>query len=345
MLHLTIPNSDTVPNIPRQEMVSQIPHVKIEYFNKTGTTVYIKDRQGASQMLPSLPAEAALDGKFHVVYSWHTTLYANLSFDERPTDFFKTNTPLVCKRALLSYTLDPELITGTDCIFSRELGLLISLDRPLTPVDVFPDTSKGIMQNVQYNDVTLDKVNSIHVNIVVIDNANPGSPYYINIEDRIYKITSVISGDGSNLPDGVHVLESRGPVEGNSGVRYDLKDCIYSVGDKHQCPITLFTNPHDAKTNGRRTALMEAKFHEKELELKEQERELISLKNLLAKAKEEALIRKETIDQRSDTRKDYYEDRSYSRKDHSESISISGKTIAGVCSVAVAAFGLFKLLI
>lgn len=345
MFHMTLPREPAKPEARTASVEAVIPYTETVYLNKTGKAVYIKDRHGAYQAIPPLPPEANLDGKFHVVVSWHTTLYAQLSFDHQETFFSKTDTPLVCRRAAMRYTLSPSDYVGDDPIFSRDLGLIVSFNRPLNISDVFPDTSQAVTDNSHYSTAKLGKVVDLTINIVIVDNINPGVPYYLNIENRVYKIYSVVSEDAGNLPDGVHIIDTRRPVDGNSEPSYKLKDCIYDGTGKYDSPFTVFVNPHDARTNGHRNALIEARAHELELELKERDRELLGLKTLVQKAKEEAALRKENLDALGDARKDYYEGRSYSRKDSSESLSATTKFIAGMCALATTVLGVTKLLL
>ena len=270
---------------------------------------------------------------------------SQLSFSHQEVQLHKAETPHVCRRASLRYTLSPSDYTGDEPIYSRDLGLIVSFNRALDTRDVFPDTSQARANTNHYSTAELSKVKELSFNVIVVDNINPGSPYYLNIENRVYKIYSVESADAENLPDGVHVLDTCKPVGGNSEPMYALKDCIYNGDGKYNSPFTLFTNPHDARTNGHRTALIEAKSQETELALKAREQEIMELKTLVQKAKEEALLRKENLDILGDARKDYYEGRSYSRKDSSEGMSSTAKFFTGVVALATTVLGITKLLL
>lgn len=345
MLHVTLPREGVQPIAHTAEIAGLIPFTETTYINKTGQTVYIADRHGAYMPIPSLPAAAKLDGEFQVVISWHTTLYAPVTFGHQNAQQHKTIGPTVCKRASTKYTMKPENYLGNDVIYSAELNVLISFVRPLDRTDVFPNTPGCTRRNNQHLIDGLDKTDALNINIIIVDNISPGAPYYLNIENRVYKLHSKTSEESEGFPDGVHIIDSVSPVGGHSDTTYGLKECIYNGDGKYNQPVTLFTNPHDAKTNGNRTALMEAEAHERELELKRQEGEILTLKQLLNAAKEESLLRKEKLDANSDVRKDYYEGKSHSRKDTSESFSMTTKVITGICTLGVAAFGLVKLLL
>ncbi|AFI55319.1 hypothetical protein TSMG0036 [Halocynthia phage JM-2012] len=341
---MTLPREAVGPETRNSSVDGLVPFTEISYINKTGKTVYLKDRHGAHQAIPSLPAEAKHDGYLHMKVSYHCMLSAQLSFDNQDNQFQEVNTPMVARRATTQYSVNPSDCAYGEVIFSQELGLLISFNRPLTFVDVFPDTSRAVPAGTYQSSDRIVSTVDLSIGIVIVDNVNPNSPYFINVENRVYKLFSRTSEDAGNLSDGVHVLDTRTPVDGSREARYDLNECTYDGSGKFTSPFTLFTNPHDAKTNGHRNALIEAERHEMEMKLKAQENDVLNLKALIAKAKEEAALRKEALDAVSDHRKDYYEGRSYTRKDTSEGISMPAKIIGGIGAIAAAIFGAVKLL-
>lgn len=320
------------------------PYTEIAYLNKTGVTVHIKDRFGAAQSIVSHPASAKLDGKFHVIVSWAVPLHTNFTMAHANYERIANMQPHVCKRVKVRYEIDTSQIACDEVAFSQTLGLLLSIKRPLNLTDVFPDTSERTTGSLANStDIKVQRHDELSLNIVIVDNVAPGSAYYLNIEGRVYRINS-ISSENNNLPDGVHILDGGLVIGGATEARYDLKDCIYDGSGKYKMPFVLFTNPHDAETNGDRTALHEAESRKKDTAIREQEQQILELKQLLAKAKEETLLRKERLDEVSDARKDYYESRSYSRKDSNEILSTPAKVLTGIAAILTAGFGFAKLL-
>lgn len=344
MYHITLPREAATPESRTSTIEGLIPFTEMSFVNKTGKTVYIKDRHGAHQAILPLPAESKLDGMFHVYIAYHTTLSAHLNFDNHDINQHPASTVNVARRATTKYTLDPKVCVRDEVIFSQDLGLLISLDRPLHLTDVFPDTSRAHTNQAYRPTERVVKSVDLAISVVIVDNINPGQPYYINIENRVYKIETKTSEEAGNLPDGVHVIDTRSPVDGSKDIRYDIDECIYHGDGKYNSPFTLFVNLHDAKTNGHRNALIEAENHKLELELKDKDKQLLDLKVKISEMKELNALRKEQQESASDSRRDYYEERSYRRKDTSESLSMPAKVIGGLGAVAAAIFGMMKLL-
>lgn len=334
------------PQDPKE--VTLVPFKQWDFVNRTGRTVFVKDRQGAHFQVPPLPpgtGEAKDQGKFHICIGYSTPFQSNIHFNHEGVERHNCRPHLVERRASLRYTLNPNDYAGSPSIYSQDLGLIISFTQPLTGVDVFPDSPEAVANNNRPTLVTPRADKQFALSVVIVDNLNPGSDYYFALGKSVYKITSRVSSEALNLPDGVHILDTCKPVDGYSGSSFTIDECIYSSEGNNLSPITLFTNVKDAKVNGNRTALLEVEKHRMELESREQEREIVNLKHLLAKAKEEALIKKAEWDSLSDQRKDHYESRSYRRKDETEALSMPAKVMTGIAAVATATFAFVKLLI
>lgn len=183
---------------------------------------------------------------------------------------------------------------------------------------------------------------TLDIGIFVVDNTAKDVEYYINLYGKVYKITAVTTkGAYAPFGDGVYVVSNRDSKTGMQRIeRYNLNDCIVSNQTSRSdltSPILLFHSARDAQLNG----------NEREIARQEAaraEREVIKLKEIIAKSDHKRKLQEGILQTKSAERKDYYESRSMSRKDHSEGISSTGKAIAAVASVVGAIFGMVKLL-
>lgn len=319
----------------------------LRFINLLDKSVEVKISTGSIHILPPVSKDLVkgLDPGWIYIVS-ETSDYYNGIYNQALGDTSSISNSTYQLRQSIAYRVDVKSADHNGIIYDFRFHTIFSLNvgnyfKDTNPVPFNwlsnhnPYFRKGIVEGGAESR-TLD------IGIFVVDNTAKDVEYYINLYGKVYRIMSeTTKGAYAPFGDGVYVVSNKDPDTGLTRIeRYNLSDCLVSNQTSRSdlaSPILLFHSARDAKLNG----------NERELARQEAaraEREVIKLKEIIAKSDHKRKLQEGILQTKSAERKDYYESRSMSRKDYSEGISSTGKVIAAAATMVGAIFGMVKLL-
>lgn len=317
------------------------------YINRTGQPVYIKDRQGVHLTIPPHMGDNSRRGlnAFYVVYEYITPFDCMpISLDYPSARINTSSSHSITKRLTIEYSISPaEFNPLGKPVYLPNVGLMLSFKHSVESLE-FPDTTKeGLNKYAEYIAKRTEK-HSLWISLIIVDNqSEEPRPYWVNIENRVFRIQSIRHVD---LEDGVYFRsnqEAKNPhLQGKFETHYSIEDCLYT-GKNPDAPILLFESPTEAEFNGNTERRTKEQVDKLDKEIKEREHTLNLRKQELEELKLKNTEIKENVAVQSDVRKDYYEERSTLRKDESETFKMVSSVIGMVGGIFAGIVAIFKL--
>lgn len=292
------------------------------YVNRTGQPVYIKDRNGVHLTIPPHTNDSTRRGlnAFYVVYEYNTPAeHIPVSMDYPSARINRQYLPKLTTRLTIEYSVSPlDVNTQKKPLYLPNLGLILSFTEPVTDLK-FPDSTKESMDKYIEYLVRSTEKNSLWASVVIVDNSSDEpKPYWMNIEDRVYRIYTIRHLD---MEDGVYFRANQEPcnshLKGKFESRYTLEECLYN-GSNPDAPVLLFESSTEASYNGSKDRRTKAQTEKLDAAIKEREHTLNQQKLELEELRIKNAEIKEDIARKAEERKDYFDTMSTQRKDRSE---------------------------
>lgn len=237
-------------------------------------------------------------------------------------------------RVLLDYSITiPEIKKLGGSIYYEELDIVISLNG-LDDAPPHPYSEEGkSMQLINVGDI---KDIGFSYNIDVIDNLGIFGTRYININNKVYKVTPK---KDMQKRDGIYVA-SNAPVD--NAIEINAKSSEYHAFDK-AAELGLFRSIDEAMALGDMESARKKELLNLEHSLQVSKREYQELQNRfdIEVAEKDRLLKEaehqlKEADIQLQKTKDHYENKSFQRKDSSETLKFVPGVIAAIGSMFLA---------